>query len=232
MNHIIVKKNILKVTIASLASLLAFNVAAEDGAESWGSPVATFSNVSLGSGSEGVDINATFGGYLSGVYKHRLEFASKEDMDHYEVNYLLFNSVSESGITIDSTWSEDVEYEDYEGSGKRHYYDVNSVDAGLFSKLVFPDPNFTAFPKMSVGYMWGDSIVDTTYVDLEVAVRYSFKEMFWVGVTPVFTHSMEGIEIDEFSGSIEGGIKLSETFGISASYNDDDEFIGNVIFAF
>jgi len=236
MNYIIAKNTFLKASFISLTGLFAVSVHAAEGdggnTESWGSPIATYSNINLGSGTEGIDLSANFGGYLGGVYQHRIELAAREDLEHYEANYLLLNSASESGITIDSSWSEDVDFERVNGSGHVNYEDVNTTSIGLFSKLNFPDARFNAYPKMSVGYIWGDNIVETTFVDFEVALLFHFNDTLWLGATPVYTHSMEGREIDEFSGTIDAGAKLSETFGLSASLNEDKEFLGKVIFAF
>ena len=70
MKHIIAKNTILKVSIVSLIGLFSLTANAAEGdpvnSESWGSPVATYSNVNLGSGTEGIDISANFGGYLGG----------------------------------------------------------------------------------------------------------------------------------------------------------------------
>jgi hypothetical protein len=226
---------LLTLSIVSLASLFSFSAAAEDyESENWGSPVATYSNIKLGSGSEGIDLSATFGGYLAGVYKSSIEIAAKNDLEYYEANYLLLNSASESGVTIESTWNEDITIENTNGPGEFDYENIDTVAVGIFSKLNFPDPKLTAYPKMSVGYMLGNDngFLDTTFVQLEVGVRYNIDEKIWVGATPAFTHSMKGEEIDEFTGTIEAGIKMSDTFGVSASVNEDQEFLGTVIFAF
>jgi len=235
MKHIIAKNTLLKVSIVSLIGLFSFTANAAEGdpvnTESWGSPVATYSNVNLGSGTEGIDISANFGGYLGGVYQHRIEVAAKQDLEHYEANYLLLNSASDSGVTIESTWSEDVEFDRDEGPDA-FFENVDSVEVGLFSKLKFPDDRLSAYPKMSVGYMWGDDIIDSTFVTFEIAVRFNVNDQIWVGAAPVYIHSMDGVEIEEFQGTVDAGIKLSETFGVSASVNHDQEFLGRVIFAF
>lgn len=234
MNRRIVKSFIMKASAISLVSLFSLAIHAADGVSSasWSSPVSTFSNATLSSGSEGIGISASLGGYLTGVYENRLQVATKEDLEYTEVNYLLLNNASNSGLTIESSWSEDVEFYRSGSEHNAHYDDVNSVDVGLFSTLFFADPRVTAYPKMQVGYMWGDSIVDTTYVKFEVAVRFDFDDKMWVGATPLYSHGMDGVEIDELGGSIEAGMKLSETFGISASVDSNEEFLGNVIFAF
>jgi len=228
------KNMIWKTSIISLASVFSFaGYAAEgDATEAWGSPVSTYSNVNLGSGTEGIDISASFGGYLGGVYQHRVEVAAKQDLEHYEANYLLLNTASQSGVTIESTWSEDVEFDKEVGKGEVEFENVDSVEVGLFSQLDFPDDRLKVYPKMSVGYMWGDDIIDTTFVQFELAVLFRLNEQVWVGAAPAYIHSMDGVVIEEFQGSIDAGVKLSETFGVSASVNDDREFLGKVIFAF
>ena len=236
MKNIIAKNTILNVSIISLIGLFSLAANAAEGdpvsSESWGSPIATFSNVSLGSGTEGIDISASFAGYLGGLYQYQLEVASKQDLEHYEVNYLLLNTASESGVSIESTWSEDVEFDNENGRGDIEFEDINTANIGLFSKLSFPDARVHAYPRMGVGYMWGEDILETTYVEFEIPVLFNINDMLWVGATPTYLHSMEGVEIDEFTGIIEAGAKLSETFGVSVSVNDDEEFLGRVIFAF
>jgi len=235
MKHIITKNIFLKTSIVSLSSFLSLAAYAAEGdsanGENWGSPVSTYSNVNLGSGTEGIDLSANFGGYLGGVYQHRVELAAKEDLEYYEANYLLLNSASDSGLTIETTWSEDVEF-DRDNAHDAFFQDVDSVEVGLFSKLAFPEPRLNAYPKMSVGYMWGDDIIDTTFVTFGIAVRFNVNDQVWVGVDPVYIHGMDGVEIEEFQGTLDAGIKLSETFGVSASVNHDEEFLGKVIFAF
>ena len=245
MNYIKVKNTLLKASAISLASLFSFSVLAAEGDaadvapaaggvaggnDHWGSPLSMYSNVNLGSGSKGIDISATFGTYLGGVYQHKLEVAVKEDLEYYQINYLLLNNASNSGVTIDTSFSEDVDFSN--GLGNKFYNDVDSVKIGLFSKLDFPEPRFNAYPKMSVGYIWGGDIDSTTHIQFEVTVRFFLSEKVWAGATPAYIRSMDGEEIDEFKGTIDGGIKLSETFGMSASINEDKEFLGRVIFAF
>ena len=240
MNNLIVKNYFLKASIVSLVGLCSFSaVAAEgDSSENWGSPVATFSNISLGSGSEGIDLSARAGGYLGGVYQHSLEVASKNDLEHYEVNYVLLNTASDSGLTIDSAWSKDVKFKlENDNSHEVSYDDVNNVDVGLYSKLNFTDDRLTAYPKMSVGYMWTEDDIaiqleTTTYVNFEVAFRFNVDDKIWIGATPIYIHGMKGLEIDQLTGTIEAGMQLSDTFGVSAEFNEDDEFLGRVIFAF
>jgi len=230
------KNRILKISIMSLVgafSLVSYAAEANaTSAEAWGSPVATYSNVNLGSGTEGIDLSASFGGYLGGVYQHRIQVAAKQDLEHYEANYLLLNTASQSGVTIESTWSEDVEFDKEFGKGEVEFEDVDSVEVGLFSQLDFPDDRLKVYPKMNVGYIWGDSIIDTTFVEFELSVIFRLNDQIWFGAAPSYIHSMDGVVIEEFQGSVDAGIKLSETFGLSASVNEDREFLGKVIFAF
>jgi len=236
-----IKNRFLKVSITSLVGLFSLSVfAAEDkNTENWNDfsdPVAIYSNATIGGGNKGVDITGAYGGYLSGVYKHRFTAAAKNDLEYYEFDYLLLNSSTESGVAIDSSWHRDISFEDVD------YRNVNDVSFGFFAKLGFfeKELNYTDgmnrsinfYPKVSVGYMWAEDMVDTTYIKLDATTRYAINKMLWVGVTPTYTYGMEGLELKEWAASLDAGIQLSSSFGINASVNDDKDFKGEVKFAF
>ena len=225
------KKCFLKISVLSLISLFsAAAVAAEDEqAQVWNDmsdPTAIYSNATIGGGTEGIDVSATYGGYLGGVYKHRIDVAAKNDFEYYEVNYLMLNATTKSGITFDSTWDRDVRYKGI------NYYDVNDTSLGFFAKLSFMDKRLNVYPKVSLGYMWADNMSDTTYVEFDATTRFSINRMFWVGVTPTYTYGMNGIELSEWTGTLDLGMQLASGFGVSASVNDDKDVSAQVIFAF
>ena len=235
------KNYILKASITSLVSLCSFSAFAADdkNAETWNDfsdPTAIYSNASIGGGNEGVDIKAAYGGYLGGVYKHRFTAAAKSDLEYYEFDYLLLNSATDSGVAFDSTWHRDIRVDGV------NYRSVNDISLGFFAKLGFLEEelNYEAgserslnfYPKMSVGYMWADNIRDTTFIELDATTRFAFNKMFWIGVTPTYTYGMKGLELNEWTASLDGGIQLSNSFGINASVNNDKEFRGEVQFAF
>ena len=200
----------------------------EDDIASWvdmSDPTAIYSHASVGGGNQGVDLSATYGGYLSGVYKHSFTLAAREDLEHYETNYFILNTASNSGVAFDNSWSEDirVDHTDYD--------DLNDTSIGFFAKLPFEDKiNF--YPKVSVGFIWGDDFSDTTYVKFDATTRYRFDHMFWVGVTPTYAYGFKGEDLNEWTATLDAGVQVSDVFGISASVNDDKDFLANVTFAF
>lgn len=230
MNNMILKNSLLKISMTSLISVFSFSaMAADDDAEVWvdmSDPTAVYSSATIGGGTEGIDLSASYGGYLSGVYKQRFTIAAKHDLDFYEVNYLLLNSSSNSGITVDSSWSKDIR------AGGDDYDNVNDTSIGFFAKLGFMDDHVNFYPKVSVGYLWADDIEDTTYVKFDATTRYTFNRMYWVGITPSYAYGFKGADLNEWAATIDAGVQLSDVFGFSVSANDDEEFTANVTFAF
>ena len=221
------KNYMFKVSIASLLSAFSFSAMAAQDWNDFSDPVAVYSNASIAAGNEGVDISGTYGGYLGGVYKHRFNVAVKNDLEYYEANYLLLNSASESGIAIDTTWVRDISFEDVE------YKNTNDAALGFFAKLGFMRDRLNFYPKMSVGYLWGDDdMEDTTYVKFDATTRFSFNDIFWIGASPTYTYGMEGLELNEWDATFDAGAQLSSSFGVSVSGNNDKEFLARMTFAF
>lgn len=239
-NNIMLNNYFSTASIITLASVFSFSaLAAEKKIEDWNDfsdPTAIYSNASIAGGNEGVDISATYGGYLSGVYKHSFTGAVKSDLEYYEANYLLLNSVSKSGVAFDSTWHQDIRVDGV------NYKNVNNATFGFFAKLGFlkdrlnyaPNMNrsFNFYPKVSVGYMWASEIKDTTFVKFDATTRFSFNHMFWVGVTPTYIYGMKGLDLNELDATVDAGVQLSDAFGLSVSANNDEEFRARVTFAF
>ncbi|WP_025563057.1 hypothetical protein [Psychromonas sp. SP041] len=226
----VLKSCALKATVGTFVGLSSFAALAADGTEQpWvdmSDPTAVYSSATIGGGTEGIDLSASYGGYLSGVYKHRFTVAAKHDLDFYEVNYLLLNAKSNSGVTFDSSWSEDIR------ADGNDFDDVNDTSIGFFAKLAFMDNHLNFYPKVSVGYLWDGDIEDTTYVKFDATTRYTFNRMYWVGITPSYAHGFKGADLNEWEATIDAGVQLSDTFGFSVSANDDEEFTANVTFAF
>ena len=219
---------ILKASLTSLVGFCSFSVVAENN-KNWvdmSDPTAVYSNAVIGGGTEGVDFSARFGSYLSGVYKQRFTVAAKHNLDFYEFNYLLSNSVTKSGITFDSSWNKDIE------ADHKDYEDVNDVSIGFFAKLDFMEKRLNVYPKANVGYIWKDDVEDTTYVKFDATTRYSFNKMYWVGLTPTYTYSFDGLHLKEWTVTADAGVQLSESFGINFSANNDEELTANIEFAF
>jgi len=189
-------------------------------------PTAIYSHASIGGGNQGVDFSATYGGYLSGVYKHSFTLAAREDLEHYETNYFILNSASNSGVAFDNSWSEDmrIDHTDYD--------DLNNNSIGFFAKLPFMEDKVRFHPKVSVGFIWGDDFSDTTYVKFDATTRYRFDHMYWVGITPTYAYGFKGEDLNEWTATLDAGVQISDVFGISASVNDDKDFLANVTFAF
>lgn len=226
----ILKNYVLKASVSALLGLSSVAVlAADDTGKPWvdmSDPTAIYSSATIGGGTEGIDLSAAYGGYLSGVYKHRFTIAAKHDLDFYEANYLLLNSTSNSGLTIDSSWSKDIR------ADGNDYDDVNDTSIGFFAKLGFMDNHVNFYPKVSVGYLWANDIENTTYVKFDATTRYTFNRMYWVGITPSYAHGFKGVDLNEWAATVDAGVQLSDVFGFSVSANDDEEFTANVTFAF
>lgn len=226
----ILKNYVLKSSVSALLGLSSVAVlAADDTGKPWvdmSDPTAIYSSATIGGGTEGIDLSAAYGGYLSGVYKHRFTIAAKHDLDFYEANYLLLNSTSNSGLSIDSSWSKDIR------ADGNDYDDVNDTSIGFFAKLGFMDNHVNFYPKVSVGYLWANDIENTTYVKFDATTRYTFNRMYWVGITPSYAHGFKGVDLNEWAATVDAGVQLSDVFGFSVSANDDEEFTANVTFAF
>ncbi len=226
----VLKSCVLKATVGTLVGLSSFAALAADETEQpWvdmSDPTAVYSSATIGGGTEGIDLSATYGGYLSGVYKQRFTIAAKHDLDFYEVNYLLLNATSNSGVTFDSSWSKDIR------ADSKDYDDVNDTSVGVFAKLAFMDDHVNFYPKVSVGYLWADEIEDTTYVKFDATTRYKFNRMYWVGFTPSYAYGFKGADLNEWAATVDAGVQLSDVFGFSVSANDDEEFTANITFAF
>lgn len=219
---------ILKASLTSLIGVCSFSVAAQDNKNGvdMSDPTAIYSNAIVGGGTEGIDFSATYGGYLSGVYKQRFTVAAKHNLDFYEFNYLLSNSVTKSGVAFDSSWNKDIE------ADHKDYEDVNDASIGFFSKLDFLEKRLNVYPKVNIGFIWKDNIEDTSYVKFDATTRYSFNKMYWVGFTPTYTHAFNGLDLKEWTATVDAGVQLSESFGINFSANNDEELTANVEFAF
>jgi len=218
-----------KASMVSLAGLVSFSAIAANDNQTWvdmSDPTAIYSNATIGGGTEGVDLSATYGGYLTGIYKHDFTVAVKHDFDFYDVNYRILNSNTNSGVAFDSSWDKDIR------ADGRDYDDVNDASVGFFAKLPFMDNRLNFYPKASVGLIWEDNIEDTTYVKFDATTRYSFNRTFWVGVTPTYAHGVKGVDLNEWTGTIDAGAQISNAFGINMSLNDDKEFAANLEFAF
>ncbi|MDA7747413.1 hypothetical protein N8878_08830 [Psychromonas sp.] len=230
MNQMILKNYFVKASVVSMASMFSFSVlAADKNSKTWvdmSDPTAIYSNATIGGGTEGIDLSGTYGGYLTGVYKQRFTVAAMHDLDYLEVNYLLLNSASESGLIVNSTWDEDIRVDHVD------YKDANDIKVGFFAKLGFFEKKLNFYPQVNIGYTWAKEMKDTTYVEFEATTRYTFNRMFWIGVTPTYAHGMKGEDLNEWTGTVDAGMQLSDVFGFTVSANDDKEFTGSVTFAF
>lgn len=223
------KKYCFKVSITTLVSLASFSAIAADDNKVWvdmSDPTATYTHASIGGGNQGVDLSATYGGYLGGVYKHDFTVSAKESFDYYDVNYRILNATNNSGVAFDTSWSKDIRADGVD------YDDVNDASVGFFTKLPFLGNKLNFYPKASVGLLWEDNIQDTTYVKFDATTRYSFNRMFWIGVTPTYAYGFKGVDLNEWTGALDAGVQISDAFGINASVNDDKDFTANVQFAF
>ena len=189
-------------------------------------PTAVYSKIGLGSGTEGVDVYASLGGYLTGRFEQRLTVEGIHDMDYVNVDYFVFNRSSETGFSLDSRW--DSEY--------------NEIVGGVVKKLIFVNNKaLRVFPAMKFGIRWGldNSVESTNFVELEVATRYNITPDFWVGITPSYRYYLDDEDTDGFggenhdlTGNAEIGYQLAEEVAVSVHGNNDHEYWGVFTFAF
>lgn len=193
-------------------------------------PRAVYSSVSVAAGKEGVNLAATYGGYLNGLYKQKITIESMNDLDYYNADYLLVNANSNSGFSLETTWDRD-DWGIKELDGVK---DINDVSAGVFAKIpmMVMNSRLNVYPKLNLGLLWGDKVKSTTYIKLDATTRYSITDTVWVGISPTFTYAMQGYEINEWGGSVDAGMQLSSEFAFAAHFNTEDELWVDVIFTF
>jgi len=192
-------------------------------------PRAVYSSVGIAAGKEGVNLSASYGGYLNGLYKHKMTVEAMNDLDYYNADYIVVNDRTKSGFSIETTWDRDEwgfnELDDIDG--------VNSVAGGVFAKVpLLNNKKLNLYPKLNLGLLWGDDVDSTTYIQVETPLQYNVTERIWVGTTPTYTYAMQGYDIRDWNVSIEAGIQLSPEFTFVGNFNSDDELWFDVIFTF
>jgi hypothetical protein len=185
-------------------------------------PRAVYSSVSVAAGNEGVNLSASYGGYLNGLYKHKFTVEAMNDLEYYNVDYMLVNASTNTGFSIESTWDRD----------RWKLKDMNDTSVGIFTKIPLMDNKLNIYPKINLGMLWGDEVKSTTYIKLDATTRFKINRMFWVGVTPTYTYAMKGIDLKEWDVSLDAGVQLSAAFAFAAHVNNDSEFWVDVIFTF
>lgn len=188
-------------------------------------PRAIYSGVSVAAGNEGVNISANYGGYLNGQYKHKITVEAMNDLEYYNVDYMLINANTDSGFTIESTWDRELRID-------KQYVDVNDTSLGVFAKIPLLNDKLNIYPKMNLGMLWGDIESTTTYIQFDATTRFRFNRMFWIGITPTYTYAMKGHDLSEWNATLDAGVQLSPAFALAAHVNDDEEFWVDVTFAF
>ena len=189
-------------------------------------PFAVYSGVSVAAGKEGVNISANYGGYLNGLYKHKITVEAMNDMEYYNVNYMLINASTNSGFTIETTWDRDLS-----NLNKAIIKDANDTSLGVFANIPLLNNKLNIYPKLNLGMLWADEVDTTTYIKFDATTRFKFNHMFWVGVTPTYTYAMKGYELSEWQATLDAGMQLSPAFGISGHVNNDEYWI-DIAFAF
>jgi hypothetical protein len=185
-------------------------------------PRAIYSGLSVAGGSEGVDVSANYGGYLNGQYKHKITLEAKNDLDYYNINYMLVNANTNSGFSIETTWNRDI----------LDISSMNDTSVAVFAKIPQLDDKLNIYPKLNLGMLWGDKADTTTYIKFDLTTRYRFNHMYWVGITPTYTYAMDGYDINEWTATLDAGVQFSPAFAVGAHVNDDKEFWFDVVFAF
>ena len=218
----------VKLFAVSLLSAFAVQAVAERNS-SWvdfSDPTAVYSKAGFAGGTEGVDIYGALGGYLGGQFKQKLTVEAMHDLDYYNINYFAFNTSNDTGFSLNTTWSDVYEHGDYD----RDSYDKASV--GVVKKLILENRSFKVYPSMNLGIMWGDSIPSTTFIELDVPVRYTVNHNFWVGVTPNYTYALRGLDIKDLDATVDAGYQLAEEVAVSAHFNNEEEVWADFTFAF
>jgi hypothetical protein len=220
--------SIVLLTLFSSALLANVNTQVEK-EETWldlSDPRAIYSGVSVAGGNEGVNIAAKYGGYMNGQYKHQVSVEAINDLEYYNIDYMLVNANTQSGFTVESSWNRDI----------WGIKDVNDTSFGVFAKIPLLQNKFNnklnIYPKLNLGMLWGDDVKSTTYIKFDATTRFKFNSMFWVGVTPTYTYAMKGYDLREWDATLDAGAQLSEAFALVAHVNNDEEFWVDVVFAF
>jgi hypothetical protein len=212
---------------ASLNVIAAPSSAKSDYLADLSNPMAIYSEAGVGVSNGGVDLYAGFGGYLGGTFAHKIKIEVKDDLDYYEVNYLALDTASQTGFILDSTWDQD----DY-----RFADDVNDTSVGVIKKLSLMNDRLNFYPKLKLGFLWGDEIKSTTYLNVDVAARFNVTSGLWVGMTPGYTYGMKGLDLREWNTSFDVGYQFKEGFGISAQAimdtHEKEEYRVNFTFIF
>ncbi|MCK5819282.1 MAG: hypothetical protein KAH18_08510 [Psychromonas sp.] len=190
-------------------------------------PLAVYTNLGLGMSNDGADIYGGIGGYLTGSFKQQLQIEAKGDLDYYNVNYLAVDSISETGFLLDSIWSRD-------------YYwttsNANDTSLGVIKKVPVIEGLVSVYPTLKFGYIWGGGVEDTSYLKLQIPIRFNIIQGFWAGMTPAYTHGMKGFDLNEWNGSLDAGYMFKNGVGLFAQTvldsHEDTQYRANVTLAF
>lgn len=185
-------------------------------------PVAIYSKAGIAAGNKGVNVFAAYGSYLAGEFKQKLTVEAKNDLDYYTVDYLVLNSSNDTGFLVETVWDRD--WEDWN--------DVNKVAVGVIKKIPLPEKNITLYPKLKFGFLWSNDILDTTFIEADIAIRYTLNNAAWFGITPSYFYTMKGVDNKEWGITGDIGYQFVEGFGIAAHSNSDKEFWVDITFAF
>ncbi len=219
-----------KINPLALAVLSAFAVqAAAEQHGRWvdfSDPTAVYSQVGLAGGTQGVDIYGALGGYLGGQFKQKLTVAAMHDLDYYNIDYFALNTTNSTGFSLKTTWSDVYDEPEYDHDS------YNKASAGVVKKLILENNNFKVYPSMNLGMMWGDSIPSTTFIELDIPVRYTVNRNFWLGVTPNYSYALRGLDIKDLDATVDAGYQLAEQVAVAAHFNNDEEVWADFTFAF
>lgn len=215
----------ITLTLLSLCSASLFANAESSGQQTWhdlSDPRAIYSSAGVAAGKDGVNLSASYGGYLNGSYKHKLTVESVNDLDYYNVDYILVDSNTDAGFTLESSWDRDI----------WDIKNVNNTAVGVFAKVPLANEQLTLYPKLDLGLLWGKGVKSTTYIQIETPLRYKISDVIWVGTTPAYTYAMRGSDLNEWDASIDAGIQLSPEFAFAGHANTDSEVWVDVTFTF
>ena len=221
----------VKLLAVSFLSAFAVQAAAEQ-KSSWvdfSDPLAVYSKAGFAGGTEGVDLYGALGGYLGGPFKQQLTVEAMHDLDYYNINYFAFNTRNDTGFSLNTTWSDVYDHDDHDAYNTDTY---DKASVGIVKKLILENKSIKIYPSMNLGLMWGDSIPSTTFMELDVAVRYTVDRHFWFGVTPNYTYALRGLDIKDLDATVDVGYQLAKEVAVSAHANNDEEVWADFTFTF
>ena len=190
----------------------------------FGDPTDLHSYIAMYAGNEGADISFGLGGYLFGSFTHQLVLEANNNLEYYNIDYNIVDTSTNTGFSINTTWDRDFIFA----------RDSHDTSVSVIKKLSIIPEEFAIYPQLYLGELLGSYVHSTTYVKLDSAFRYSVqKRRLWLGITPSYQYAITGENIREFNLLLDMGLQFTDSFGLSAHWDNDYEKISaGIKFAF